>query len=168
MNEPTQLSPDQRTELVAYLDGELSEDATVEMERVLANSSDARHEVDMLSRTFALLDTLPRPGASSEFTAKTKNSLQAEQAAFPWWQQKWYRNLHRGCVVGCWLLGLVLSGMLGYYAANRMVPRENTQLIRELPVIEKLDAYSDVDGMEFLKELDKQRVFDEDESDIEN
>ena len=99
---------------------------------------------------------------------ETTIEMQAEQAAFPWWQQKWYRNLHRGCVVGCWLLGLVLSGMLGDYAANRMVPRENTQLIRELPVIEKLDAYSDVDGMEFLKELDKQRVFDEDESDIEN
>jgi anti-sigma factor RsiW len=162
MKDTTPLSPDQRAELVAYVDGELDESATHEMERVLAHSAEARHEVDMLGRTFALLDTLARPGASSEFTAKTLATLKAERAALPWPQQTWYRNVRRGAVVAVWLVGLALSASLGYYAANRLVPRPNRQLIQDLPVIERLDTYSDVHDIEFLRELKKHPVFDED------
>jgi anti-sigma factor RsiW len=171
MNDTTPLSPDQRAELVAYVDGELDEAATHEMERVLSESAEARHEVDMLGRTFALLDTLPRPGASSEFTAKTLATLKAERAALPWPQQRWYRNVRRGAICAAWLVGLVLSAALGYYAANRLVPdeqRQNRQMIRELPVIEKLDAYSDVRDVEFLRELNEHPVFDVDQADPQN
>lgn len=165
MNDTTPLSPDQRAELVAYVDGELDEAATHEMERVLSKSAEARHEVDMLGRTFALLDTLPRPGASDEFTAKTLATLRAEQAALPWPQQNWYRNVRRGAVVAVWLVGLALSASLGYYAANRLVPHvppKDRQMIQELPVIEKLDSYSDVHDIGFLRELKEHPVFDED------
>jgi anti-sigma factor RsiW len=162
MNDSNPLSPEKRAELVAYVDGELDETATQEMERVLAESAEARHEVDMLGRTFALLDTLPRPGASDEFTAKTLATLKAEQAALPWPQRTWYRNVRRGAIAAAWLVGLALSASLGYYAANRLAPRGNTEMIRELPVIENLDAYSDVSDIRFLRELKQQPVFDDD------
>ncbi|MCH8828754.1 MAG: hypothetical protein IID45_04170, partial [Planctomycetes bacterium] len=56
MNETTRLSPQQRDDLVAYLDGELDEETTQSMERTLAHSPVARHEMDMLTRTWSLLD----------------------------------------------------------------------------------------------------------------
>ena len=53
------LNPEQRDNLAAYLDGELEETATQEIEQILAVSEVARHEVDMLSRTWDLLNSLP-------------------------------------------------------------------------------------------------------------
>jgi len=159
-NDPVQLSAEQRTDLVAYLDGELNEDATQQMERLLAESPQARHEVDMLGRTFALLDTLPRPNASEEFSANTLAVLKAESDASRWIDRPWYRHTRRGLVLAVWVVGLVLAGTTGYFAANRFVPSEETRLIRELPVIENVDTYSDVD-FELLKELEKEDVFDD-------
>ena len=168
MNDPTQLTNFQRSDLVAYVDGELDEDATQAMERVLSESSDARHDVDMLGRTFALLDTLPRPGASEEFSAKTLISLQAESASRHWRDRLWYRNARRGVVLSSWVVGLVVAAMVGYSAANRLVPKEvprkDAKLVEELPVIENVDTYSGVD-LKLLKELKKERVFDENAED---
>lgn len=161
MNEPRNIAPDQRTELVAYLDGELDEAATQKMERLLADSPDARYEVDMLSRTFSLLDTLPRPNASAEFSAKTLTNIRAAKTPLRWSEQAWYRHARRGAVLACWVVGLTLAGMTSYYAANRLHPEEDAQLIRDLPVIENLDAYSDVSGIEDVKALEKHGDFNE-------
>ncbi len=164
MTEPTQLSVDQRAELVAYLDGELDESATQEMERVLAESADARHEVDMLARTFSLLDSLPRPNASSEFTRKTLFSLKAENAKEPWRERAWYRNARRGIVAVSWLVGLLLAVSTAYFAANRAAPVEDHRLIEELPVIENFDLYSDVGGIDELRDMAKHGVFNEEQT----
>lgn len=162
MDETTQLTAQQRADLVAYLDGELDEEQTQAMERFLAESAQARHEVDLLTRTFSLLDSLPRPNASAELTARTLAQLQTEGTAAPWMRRAWFRRARRGIVAASWLLGLVLAGLSGYYAANRLAPPEDVRLVKELPVIENLDAYSDVESIEFLKQLAKSKVFDDD------
>ena len=71
MNASEKLTSQQRENLVAYLDGELDEVETQEIERTLAHSLEARHEVDMLTRTWELLDTLPKSKASEEFSERT-------------------------------------------------------------------------------------------------
>lgn len=161
MSDPTKLVPDQRAELAAYLDGELDEAATQAMERVLAESPEARHEVDMLARTFSLLDVLPRPNASTGFSAKTLSSLKAERIAPRWSDRGWYRQARRGAILACWVVGLSLAGATGYFAANRMGHDEDARLIRELPVIENLDAYSEVTSIEDVREMAKHGDFDE-------
>ena len=39
-----------------------------------------------------------------------------------------------------------------------MIPDPSDELLRNLPVIEKLDLYSNVESVEFLRELDKRIV----------
>lgn len=167
MSEPTQLTSEQKANLVAYLDGELNEEDTQEMERALAASGKARHEVDMLSRTFSLLDTLPRPNASAEFSARTISALTAEVETEVWTQRPFYRRLRRGVIAASWAVGLVLAGMIGYYGGNRLVPREDVRVVQELPVIENLDAYEDVPDIQWLKTLKKKKLFDDERAEDE-
>jgi anti-sigma factor RsiW len=54
MDNPTPITPELRENLVAYLDGELDEVATLEVERTLSESAEIRLEVEELSRTWDL------------------------------------------------------------------------------------------------------------------
>ena len=67
MDKLSRLSTEQRGDLVAYLDGELEEDATAAIEHVLAHSNVARNDVEMLARTYDLLDQLPHLAAPEKF-----------------------------------------------------------------------------------------------------
>jgi anti-sigma factor RsiW len=92
MDKITRLTPEQRSNLVAYLDGELADEEAQEIERILAGSPVARNEVEMLQRTWDLLDGLPRVHVSEEFTRKTLTSLKVDEirpavAERPWFQQ---------------------------------------------------------------------------------
>jgi anti-sigma factor RsiW len=62
------LTQQQRDDLTAYLDGELDDAATHEIEQVLAQSPVARNEVEMLTRTWEMLSLLPRAQAGEDFT----------------------------------------------------------------------------------------------------
>ena len=126
---------------------------------------DPNFEPDLTPKEMLALGDMAEPGPASTsrlFAAKTLATLKAEQAALPWPQRTWYRNVRRGAIAAAWLVGLALSASLGYYAANRLAPRGNTGMIRELPVIENLDTYSDVSDIKFLRELKEHPVFDED------
>src|SRR5436305_14799746 len=65
------LTPDDRSNLVAYLDGELNDAQARAMTTKLTQSVTARREAEALRKTWELLDLLPRPKASEEFTART-------------------------------------------------------------------------------------------------
>ena len=159
------LSQEQRDNLVAYLDGELDEAATQQIEQVLAVSEVARHEVDMLSRTWDMLDVLPTHKASQDFTRKTITSLRAAEAKGPGlFGQKFQRNARRGAVLVFWAGILTACGSLGFMATNRWVPNEAEQLIDDYDVINNLDKYSEVVGRaehpaEFLEVLKSQHTF---------
>src|SRR5213082_1219726 len=97
------LSPEQRDNLAAYLDGELEETATQEIEQILSVSEVARHEVDMLSRTWDMLNSLPTHKASEEFTQKTVTSMRAgERPAPPLASRAVKQNARRGAVLAFW------------------------------------------------------------------
>ena len=53
-----------KEDLVAYLDGELDEQASQDIEQTLAQSPAARREVEALARTWKLLRVLPEVKAS--------------------------------------------------------------------------------------------------------
>ncbi|MCA9054188.1 MAG: hypothetical protein KDA75_10150, partial [Planctomycetaceae bacterium] len=67
----SRLTTEQRYELVAYLDGELDETSTARIEKLLAENSVARRDVELLAATYALFDDLARPKAKADFTEKT-------------------------------------------------------------------------------------------------
>jgi len=158
MEKFTRLTPEQRNDLVAYLDGELDETAAQEIEQMLSKSDVARHEVDGLARTYDLLDTLPKATASEAFTRNTLSKLQAVNQSQPLLRDRaWFRPARRGVIAVLWLAGLALGAYFGYAATHRWVPNDSDQLLRELPLLEKYDQYTDVGEVEFLIQLKKQR-----------
>ncbi|MFN0053381.1 MAG: anti-sigma factor family protein [Planctomycetales bacterium] len=158
----TRLSAEQRENLTAYLDGELDEPGTQQVEQILAESVVARHEVDMLSRTWDLLGVLPGVKASEEFTRKTLSSIRA--AEIP--QQRFdsrhaARQMRRALVLALWGIVLVASGFLGYRATTHWLPNESEQLLDEFDVIANLQDYSEVGDIEFLRILKAKRTLAE-------
>ena len=72
-NRPEQLrlTPDERADLVAYVDGELPEAHSRMISTKLTHSATVRREVEMLQKTWEMLDYLPRPQATEQFAEKT-------------------------------------------------------------------------------------------------
>ena len=66
--------------LVAYLDGELPEGDARDVESSLASDPAMRAEVEKLNRAWELLDLLPRPNASGEFSSRTLTTLKVSGA----------------------------------------------------------------------------------------
>ena len=162
MNASEKMTSQQRENLVAYLDGELDEASTEEIERTLARSAKARHEVDMLTRTWELLDTLPKSKASDEFSERTLSSIKVEdlkQSAAGWFRPaNWGRRLYPVF----WGLGLIAAAIVAFSVSRYGIPDESEQLVEELPLIDNYNVYSDIVDVEFLQQLQKSGLFNED------
>ena len=159
----TRLSSEQRENLTAYLDGELDESATQQIEQVLASSPVARNEIDMLSRTWDMLDVLPTHKASDEFARKTITHLRAAEQAGPAAAaaELVYRNARRGAVLMLWAGVLALCGYFGFLATNHYIPNEFEQLLDDYPIVNNLDKYTEVGSLDFLETLKSKHTFPE-------
>src|SRR5258707_15809561 len=71
MAESQPLSDEERTELIAYLDGELDAQASRAVEARLNLDPQTRHEAGTLRSAWAMLDYLPRAEPSTAFTSRT-------------------------------------------------------------------------------------------------
>jgi hypothetical protein len=136
MTEPANLTEQERADLVAYLDGELSEDAVRALERKLNLHPGARAEADTLRRTWELLDFLPRPQPSSSFTHRTLERLSPVRADEHRRGRRW-RAIGFGL---CWMTALWLCGWFGYIGYNWWTPRPpaEREKIQEREWIERL------------------------------
>jgi anti-sigma factor RsiW len=150
------LTSEIRADLVAYLDGELDEQATERIEAVLAQSNVARNDVEALAQTYELLDVLPRYEAPAEFTAQTLASIRVSELRPDFRQSTWFRRARGNLIALAWMAALATVIALSFLATRRWVQTEADVLIRELPVIEQLDVYSEVGSVEFLQLLDRQ------------
>ncbi len=162
MSDPSRLNDDEREELVAFLDGELPEDAAEKVEAKLNVDARTRAEADALRKTWDLLDYLPQPEPSPTFTSRT---LERVGPALKTQRMPRRRGLR---VVGfgfAWAATLLLALGGGYFGTGRLLlkPRGPTDqdLVRDLRVIENKRLYEAGDDMEFLRELDKPEVFGE-------
>ena len=110
MKKIVRVSSDLRSNLVAYLDGELEEDVSRQVEMLLAQSEVARQDVEMLSRSFDLLDMLPREKASDTFTQQTMASVAALDKHIPLVHRRWFGWLQRGLAILLWVTVLGVAG----------------------------------------------------------
>src|SRR5947208_397384 len=72
-----------QAELVAYLDGELDERATQELEQQIGRDPQLRARADALKKTWELLDFLPQPEPSASFTSRTLDRVAVPRPAAP-------------------------------------------------------------------------------------
>lgn len=157
--------------LVAYLDGEVSEQEAIEVEQSLSSDEETRAHVDALERTWDLLDKLPISKASEEFTNNTLSTIKTIQLEAQAAEEqnrsgfslskKSQQQLRKAAIAGGWMIGLACSIFLGYVLTNQWVPEESEPLLQELSFIENLDTYSEVQSLEFLEELKQSGTFNE-------
>jgi anti-sigma factor RsiW len=157
--EQLRLTPDERVDLVAYIDGELPEAHARSIETKLIHSATARREVEMLRKTWALLDHLARPQVSEKFTEKTISNIQRLDLGLRSWEPTlaaWSALLARAIV--CLLIGGAFLGM-GYAATRWLWPDPTARLVQDLTLAEHLDEYLEVGTFEFLSQLADSREF---------
>ena len=68
--EQLRLTPDERADLVAYVDGELPEAHSRTISTKLTQSATARREVEMLQKTWEMLDHLTAAAGDGAFCGK--------------------------------------------------------------------------------------------------
>jgi anti-sigma factor RsiW len=151
------LSIEERSNLVAYLDGELNDAQARSIATKLTQSLTARREVDALQKTWELLDLLPRPRASEDFTTRTLSiatrQVDGRMATAA-------SDLARRVGLGlAWASASALLFVIGYFLALRVWPNPTARLARDLSIAESLDEYRDVGSFEFLEQLDTSPEF---------
>lgn len=150
----SRMGAEHRTNLVAYLDGELDDRAAQEVEQVLASSPVARHEVEMLARTWDMLNLLPTRRASGMFSQHTMQKLQqADQKPPPLQDRPWFRPLRRSVVACVWAASLAAAFAVGFQLTSRWIPNDAEVLADNLPIVDNLDAYEAARDLNFLKLL---------------
>jgi len=142
--------PGWKANLVAYLDGELSEQDMQELDEVLVQDANARTNVEELRQTWDLLDVLPRPTVTEEFSAQTLATIQAIHDEDPPNPSPW---TGRTLVVGVWIVLLSISSAAGVWVTDRWQPNPTDHLIQQLSVVERLEAYRDIGDVDFLVAL---------------
>jgi anti-sigma factor RsiW len=156
MDKFSRLTPAQRSDLVAYLDGELDDQSTADIESVLAHSNVARNDVELLARTYDLLDDLPRVKATQEYTDRTLATIRMDDVRTDFTQTEWYQRLRRGRTLLLWTAAMIAASGAGYAITRIGVHNPADVLVQDYDVIQELDVYRQVDNMEFLQELDRQ------------
>jgi anti-sigma factor RsiW len=161
--------------LVAYLDGELPDRDAREIEQGLASDPTVRSEVESLSRVWELLDLLPRPNASAEFSSRTLATLKVTDLTTNLATQPDESGVvaatgARTTVSSAsrpvsartlWLIGMFLVGVVGFIV-GRMAARPTTdEWLDELPMIERLNEYREIGDARFLRELQHKGVLHE-------
>jgi anti-sigma factor RsiW len=155
------LTPNERADLVAYLDGELGEAESRAIATKLAHSATARREVESLEKTWELLEYLPRPKAREDFTARTLTEV-ARADLEGGLDSKVSQTLRKVLRGGIWTIAAFLAFAIGYALMQWVWPNPSERLTRDLPIAEHLDEYRDVGTFDFLKELANSPEFNAD------
>jgi anti-sigma factor RsiW len=155
------MNDEDRAELVAYLDGELQGDKARAVESRISHDPRLRAEADALGRAWELLDYLPRPEPSPNFTHRTLDRITGAQKLV----RSPTRRRWRTVLVGAgWAAAVTLAFLGGYAVVRFLAPPDRTdeELARDLRVIENKRLYDPIDDIEFLRELDHPDLFGDD------
>jgi hypothetical protein len=152
------LDPTIQERLVAYLDGELDAAESRRVEELLANDPRVRAALQRLDRTWELLDELDTPPVREGLTRTTLEMVavaaaqdaEAAEAEAP-------RRRRRGRLLAAGLLAAV--GLAGFLAVLTLLPDANRQLLHDLPLLENLDQYREIDDLDFLRLLARAKLF---------
>ena len=156
---PAPANADDET-LVAYLDGELDESDTAQLEARLANEPGLRDRLHSLQQTWDLLDSLPEVRTPESFTRSTiefaVRQVANETRARRPWLTRWLPLLLS-------TTAMALTGTVAYQAVRTARNAPYRELVRDLRVIENFDLYRtadrNLDFVEFLTKLHQAQLF---------
>lgn len=155
-HERARLSQEERANLVAYLDNQLSPAESQMIAAKVAQSVTARREIEALKRSWELLDLLSKPEASPEFATKTLTSISMEAQGANQTFDRVTDSIKRWLVAASVLVGLAASLFLGYLIVSTVLPDPNRRLIRDLDIAEHWQEYQLLPSVDCVDELDRQ------------
>ena len=145
-------------ELVAYLDGELDASSAARIERRLADEPAYRARLTQLERAWDMLDTLQRSEANDDFARSTVEMIAIKAVDDAKTGQM--RAVRQRSLTGVGIAAAVLiAATSGYFFIQWRLDQPNRDLVRDLPVIERIDEYRDADSAEFLQQLHAEGLF---------
>lgn len=154
LSDQQRLTARERANLVAYLDGELDGAESQSIATKLTHSATARRELEVLERTWDLLDVLPRPRASAELVSRTLTQARDLDAAGERRFTAAGDSARRLARAASAVVAVAAAVGLGYTATRWLWPDPTARLARDLSVAEHLDAYRVVGSFDFLRKLD--------------
>lgn len=163
---PAPPADDPDDDLIAYLDGELDDATTEQVESELAHDPAARTRADEYKKTFDLLDYLPTPEPSATFASRTLTRLQPAVAS-PAAPRRWavWQEAVAWVAVAAVAAGLAFAGHGGWRQATEPKPADLP--LSDLAVIENLPLYAGADDVEFVRGLWQADLFDTDSADAD-
>jgi anti-sigma factor RsiW len=152
---------DRRTELVAYLDGELDAAGTARVEALLRSDPQYRAEADAYQQTWRLLDELPRSQPAPNFASRTLDRIEVAEPSSE--TGRWRPPKPASWI---WAAGLILAAGVGYAItpSSRPVFDLNTDPVYKADprVIQNLPLYLTVENLDYLQSLDTADLFGDD------
>ena len=167
------LSEDEKSELVAYLDGELDDATTQAVEAKVATNPDARAELDALKQAWGMLDYLPKASPSPNFTNRTMERLSLEKVnavktqPMPRERSPWLVGVVWTAATAIALIGGYLT-TTHYWPAppapEPSLPDADLPIVQHLRLLEKWRQYENADDIKFVEKLTDPDLFGEDPS----
>ena len=145
-------------QLVAYLDGELDPESSRRIEELLATDAEVRRRLQEMERTWDLLDDLDAAPVGGQFTQSTLEMVAvAAQKDVDQSMAEAPRRRRRRALAATG--ALLVAVVLGFLAVVLLWPDPNQDLLHDLPVLENLDEYRQVENIEFLRLLANEGLF---------
>ena len=160
--ESQRLTPEERANLVAYIDGELNEAEARSIATKLTQSVSARREVEVLQKTWELLDQLPMPRASEALSQRTMVEVENIDLAGDKLLKSASQTAMHLVKLVIWLVASTVLFTAGFFLVQYLIPDPTRRLARDLPIAEHLKEYREVGSLEFLKKLDESPEFGND------
>ena len=156
-----------REELVAYLDGELDAEQSRKVEERAATDPDTRRALEELDRSWHLLDDIDASITNEDFTRTTLEmvALAAADDAKRAKVEAPRRRSRRWLIA---VASVVAASLAGFGLVYAFVPDPNAQILHDLPLLENLDQYRQVDDIKFLRSLQGEKRFASEAEDVQN
>jgi anti-sigma factor RsiW len=162
------LSPEERANLVAFLDGELDEETSQTLEAKLNLDPQARAEAEALRQAWGLLDYLPKAEPSPTFTNRTMERLSlARASSTQLMPRRKLRRLPWPAAVSWAAAILIAAGgglAVGSYLGSDMseTAGPDAPMIQHLRIAEKWRYYENAEDLDFLRQLAQPDLFGDD------
>ena len=160
--EPINAESSLEEQLVAYLDGELDGESCRRIEELLAVDPEVRQKLHWLERTWEVLDELDTTPVGEDFTRTTMEmvALAAEKDVRESLEERPRRRRRRRLLCGGGMLAAGLAGFLAFTLIAANPNKElNKELVQDLPILEKLDEYQQIQDIKFLRMLEESGLF---------
>ncbi len=149
-------SDDNHEELVAYLDGEVTDSQRERIENRLSQDADYRNQWVELERTWRMLDRLPTCDHDREFT-RTTIAMVKEEIAHPNVRKDALEKRRMGWIR---LIAMGVACALGYFAVTFNMTRAEQKKLEDLSVARNMDLYRYIESVELLRLMRDEKTFD--------